>query len=715
MKKLLTACLLLVATVAFAKDPSSESKIHVKDSDDRGVPTFLVGDFGKIDKSDKGAKDLLKAQKQLLKMTGMEDFDSAGTVNDSLGNTHFRYKQKIRGLRVVGAEFIVHSDASGNVYAMNGRFAPDTELPRNPSVDGWSAVEKAASQAGIANGRWAEKKPELVYLVNEKSNTFLAWSATVEYKDADGQQRDVIFADAAGSGDLVGRHAQIHRARNRQTYNLNNGTTLPGTLVMSETSAPSSDVSIAKAHEFAGTTYDYYSAIHSRDSYNGAGATLRSSVHYSTSYNNAFWNGAQMVYGDGDGTQFGPFSRALDVVAHELSHAVTETTANLVYSNESGALNEATSDIFGSSTEAWKYGLIDSRTWKIGEDCYTPATAGDALRYMNNPTADGYSKDYYPERLTGTGDNGGVHGNSGIANLVFYLMSVGGAHPRGKTAVVVTALDPTPMTSMNMAAKVWYRALSVYMTSTTNFSAARTATVQAATDLYGATIAARVTQAWDCVGAPGGSGGGGGTTTLTNGVAVTGIAASTGTWTHYKITVPAGQTQLKVEQSLGSGDADLYVKLGSQPTSASYTCRPYLGGNTETCTQTNPAAGDWYVSIYAYATYSGVQLKATYTGAAACTTYTGTLAATGAVAYAPASTGYVSSISGTHTGALTGTGTDFDLYLQKLSGSTWSNVASGAGATATENVTYSGTSGTYRWRIYAYTGGGSYSLCTTKP
>jgi len=215
-------------------------------------------------------------------------------------------------------------------------------------------------------------------------------------------------------------------------------------------------------------------------------------------------------------------------------------------------------------------------------------------------------------------------------------------------------------------------------------------------------------------------GGGGGTTptTLTNGVAVSGIGASTGAWKHYVITVPSGQASLKIEMSGGTGDADLYVKLGSQPTSSSYDYRPYLGGNAETVNVTNPAAGSWYASIYAYATYASVSLKATYAASTppACTSYTGTLSAAGSSSYKPSSTGYVSSVSGAHTGKLTGPSTaDFDLYLQKLSGSTWSSVASSEGSTSTENITYSGTSGTYRWRVYSYSGTGSFTLCTTKP
>jgi vibriolysin len=429
-----------------------------------------------------------------------------------------------------------------------------------------------------------------------------------------------------------------------------------------------------------------------------------------------------MVYGDGDGSQFIALSRALDVDAHELTHAVTERTANLTYSNESGALNEATSDILGNSCEAYTLngGTPNANTWKVGEDIYTPGTSGDALRYMNNPTADGYSKDYYPERLTGTADNGGVHGNSGIANLTYYLMVMGGTHPRAKTTVNVTPLSTTSSTSLNMAQKIWYRALTVYFTSSTNFQGARTATAQAATDLYGAAAAATVNQAWDCVAVPGGSGGGGGgVTTMTNGQTLTGLSGATGSWSYFKITVPTGQTQLKVTMSGGTGDADLYVRQGSQPTSTTYTCRPYLTGNAETCTMTNPAAGDWYIGLNAYAAFSGVSLNATYSGSTGtqCTTYSGSLSGTGASQIQPNGTWYQTTVSGTHTGKLVGpaSGADFDLYLQQWNGSAWVNVASGTGSTATENVTYSGVANYYQWNVVSYSGSGSYTLCISHP
>ncbi|HEX8408931.1 MAG TPA: M4 family metallopeptidase [Thermoanaerobaculia bacterium] len=714
MKKLLVATLLLTATMAFAKNPT-ESKVHVKDTDANGVPTFVTGELGQLGAgaTNKAAADFLKGQRGLLGGAGTEDFEAIGSTKDNFGHTHVRLQQRLRGLPVYGAEYIVHADGNGNVYAINGRFAPDRDLPRNPAVNGWSALERSASQAGIENGRWSDVKASLVYVATEKGSAYLAWRATVEYVDAEGEQRDIIYADAI-TGDLVLRAPQIHRARNRNTYNGNSTSTLPGTLVLTETGGTTSDAVISTAHAHAATSYDYYKNVHNRDSYNNAGAQIKTTVHHQVNYNNAFWNGSQLVYGDGDGTQFRYLGNALDVGAHELSHAVTTYSANLTYSYESGALNEGTSDIMAAAVEAWKDGAVSADTWKVGEDITTPNTPGDALRYMDDPVADGSSYDYYPTRYTGTGDSGGVHLNSGIANLAFKLWVTGGTHPRGKTTVVVPALSATAMTSIDMAAKIWYRALTVYMTSSTNFQGARTATAQAATDLYGATAADAVHKGWDAVGVPGTpGGGGGGTVTLSNGVAVTGIGASTGSWKHYKIAVPTGQTQLQIVMSGGSGDGDLYVKRGAQPTSSVYDYRPYLSGNNETVTVSNPVAGDWYISIYAYSTFSSVSLKATYTGAAACTSVSGSLSGTGANWY---SAQYTSSVSGSHTGKLTGpSGPDFDLYLQKWNGSSWASVAAGETSTANENVSYSGTSGTYRWRVYAYSGSGSFTLCTTKP
>jgi Zn-dependent metalloprotease len=712
MKKIFATMLLLTATVAVAQD---QRAIRARSVDESGVPSFITGRLGHLQAGNElaSAREFMNSQKHLLQATGAEDFESVASFRDDLGQTHVRLQQRLNGLPVVGAEYIVHADAAGNVIAMNGRFAPDRNLPRHAEMNGWSAIERSIEQAGIQNATYG-KMPQLTYVVNERGNAFLAYMVEASFVDAEGEQRDFIYADAR-TGDLVLRAPQIHRARNRNTYNGNNSSSLPGTLILTETGGSTTDSAISTAHAHAATSYDYYKNVHNRDSYNNAGAQIKTTVHHQVAYNNAFWNGSQLVYGDGDGSQFYMLGNALDVGAHELTHAVTTYSANLTYSNESGALNEATSDIMSAAVEAWKDGAVSTDTWKVGEDITTPGTAGDALRYMNDPIADGSSYDYYPTRYTGSGDYGGVHLNSGIANLAFKLMVTGGTHPRGKTTVVVPALSSTAMTSIDMGAKIWYRALTVYMNSSTNFLGARSATAQAATDLYGATAAAAVNLAWDAVGAPAPTPPAA-TVTLTNGVAVTGIGSSTGTWKHYKISVPTGQTSLAIVMSGGSGDGDLYVRLGSQPTLSSYNYRPYLSGNNESVNVTNPAAGDWYISIYAYSTFASVTLKATYTGTVtppACTSVSGSLSGTGANYY---SAQYTSSVSGAHTGKLTGpSGTDFDLYLQKWNGSSWASVAAGETATSIENVSYNGTSGTYRWRVYAYSGSGAFTLCTTKP
>lgn len=711
MKKALTIAVmtLMVATFGYAAPRQQDTDmVVVHGRTETGVPSFVTGRFGKMPNPEAAAR-VMEQNGDVFGAMGNEDFEVRASRVDEQGNTHVRIQQHYAGLKIVGADMVVHADRDGDVYLINGTFVPGRDLPLRPTVGASEALFSAISEAGV-EGFEFETSPELSYVVNGKGVTFLAWSAIVSYENEEGIQRDRIFADAT-SKNLVAKHALIHRALNRATYTCNNGTSLPGTLVRGEGSAAVADTTVNAAHDSAGIVYNYYSSKFARDSYNNAGAQLKSSVHYSSNYNNAYWNGTQMVYGDGDGSTFISLAKGFDVVAHELTHAVTEYESNLTYSNESGALNEAMSDIMAAAAEAYKTGSVGGNTWKIGEDIYTPSTAGDALRYMNDPVADGQSYDYYPTRYTGTGDNGGVHLNSGIANLAFYLLVQGGTHPRGKTSVVVPAIG------MAQAEAIFYRANRDYLTSSSNFQAARNATAQAATALFGATAEAAVQKAWDAVGVPGGAVA---VTTLSNNVTVTSQSASTGNWKYYKLTVPSGQTSLKFTMSGGTGDADMYVKRGALPTSSSYDYRPYLSGNNESVSVTNPVAGDWYVGLYAYSTFSGVSLNGTYStsggGGTTCTTYTGSLSGAGANSYQPSSTGYSSTVSGTHTGKLTGpSGTDFDLYLQKLSGSTWSNVASGTGSTSTENVTYSGTAGTYRWRVYSYTGSGSYSLCTTKP
>ena len=219
----------------------------------------------------------------------------------------------------------------------------------------------------------------------------------------------------------------------------------------------------------------------------------------------------------------------------------------------------------------------------------------------------------------------------------------------------------------------------------------------------------------------GGTGpGGGGPGELTNGVAETGLAASTGSELDFTMDVPAGASNLSFQISGGSGDADLYVKFGSAPTTSSWDCRPYQGGNNETCNFASPGTGTYYVMVRAYSTFSGVSLVGSYTEPSSgpcpgCEEYTGSLTGTGDSDAHPNGTYYFSSSSGTHQGFLEGPGSaDFDLELYKWTGS-WTRVAQSTSSSSSESISYNGTSGYYYWRILSYSGSGSYTFWLDRP
>lgn len=583
-----------------------------------GVPTFLRGDLGHAPRLD--AADLAGTQAAMRPVLApvvaalrlrAADLRLRKIGVDAQGNQHLRYEQTHRGLDVVGGDLIVHVDGKGRVFAVNGTARGDLPARLGLRDIGESAVHALvmadARYAGMATA--AARK---VYLVPAEGAAAMAYETVVTGLRGQDPVRDKVYVDVE-SGAILATHPQIFFAESRRVYSANNGTSLPGTLKRSEGGAASTDVDINAAYDGTGATYEAYKAFWNRDSYNNAGAALVSSVHYSSNYCNAFWNGTQMVYGDGNTSQgCQPLARGQDVTAHELTHAVTENESGLVYSGESGGLNEAMSDIFGAFTEAYVDGgktgtlAVSANTWKIGEAILSPA-----LRFMNDPAADGVSKDFY----TSTVGNVDVHYSSGIANLAFYLMSQGGTHPRGKSTINVAGIG------MDKAIRVFYEANVNLLTSNANFLAAGNASVQAAVNL-GYTLAQQtsVANAWQAVGVPvptpgGGGGGGGGTdVVLANGVPVTGLSGASGTQKFFKLDVPAGQSTLKFTIAGGTGDADLYTKLAAHPSLSLYDCRPYLNGNGETCTYNAPAAGSYYVMLNAYTAYSGVTLTGSYTG-----------------------------------------------------------------------------------------------------
>ena len=244
-------------------------------------------------------------------------------------------------------------------------------------------------------------------------------------------------------------------------------------------------------------TWDYYKLVHGRNGIFGTGAGSYNRVHYGTNYVNAFWDGTRMTYGDGDGVDFGPLV-SLDVAGHEMSHGVTENSANLTYSGESGGLNESTSDIFGSLVEFYANNANDPGDYLIGEEFDLKNHVG--FRRMDNPQSDGSSFNCWSPTV-GSAD---VHYSSGVGNHFFYLLSEGsGTKSIGGVTHSSSTCNGSTVTGIgrDAAGKIWYRALTVYMTSSTNYTGARTASLNAARDLYGAGSAQynAVAAAWSAV------------------------------------------------------------------------------------------------------------------------------------------------------------------------------------------------------------------------
>jgi vibriolysin len=376
---------------------------------------------------------------------------------------------------------------------------------------------------------------------------------------------------------------------------------LPGTLRRSEAGLPVSDLDVNAVHDNTGDVFQFYWRWWNRDSYNNAGAAINSTVHYGLNYCNAFWNGTQMVYGDGNASQgCFPLSRSVDVTAHELTHAVTEYESNLVYAGEAGGLNESLSDVWGAGVEAYVLGgrngtlSLDPRVFLIGDAALPPF-----LRDMCDPAADGVSRDEWTSSLKDVD----VSYSSGPNNLVFCLLTKGGVHPRGKTAIQVPAIG------MEKTLRLMYKANVDILTSSSNYAAMRAAMSLAAQQLG---YSQEVVDAVNCAYAA-----------INVGVAppvcagpfpepwiVSDLADATiGSFKYWTFDVPANQSKVTFKISGGTGDADLYVNFGSAPSEAVYQCRPYLTGNNETCTFSPPSVGTYFVGLRTYAPYSGLTLK----------------------------------------------------------------------------------------------------------
>jgi vibriolysin len=603
--------------VAFALAQLPDAQVLAYTSD--GLPTFIVGEMAKVgamqtDDAVAAEAALAPVLPSVLAPFRLRTTDLAlRRMNiDENGGRHFRYNQKFNGLDVVGADLVVHVDVKGAIHSVNG-----TARGGIPMTLGASAMSDTDARATIAaDTRFAgltTGATRLVYIQTADGVMHKAFEGIVEGKRGNDPVRNKVYVDV-DTAAVVADYPQIHFAESRKVYSANNGTSTPGTLRRSEGQAATTDIDVNAAYDNTGSAYEAYKSFWNRDSYDNAGAELISTVHFDRNYCNAYWDGTQMVYGDGDAaSNCAPLARSVDVTAHELTHAVTEHESGLIYSGESGGINEALSDIFGAFVESWVDGgktgslPLSADTFLVGEDILPPA-----LRFMCDPAQDGSSADVWSSSL----GNLDVHFSSGVANLAFCLLTKGGTHPKGKTTTAVPAIG------MDKAIRIFYKAQVDILTSSSNYAALRTAMEQATTALgYDAATKDAVSCAWAAVkvgAAPtscgGGGGGGGGDVTLTNGTPVTAISDATGGQKFFKLAVPAGQTSVTFTITGGTGDADLYLQVANKPTKTAYLCRPYKSGNAETCTVTSPAAGDYWVMLDAYAAYAGVSLTGRYTG-----------------------------------------------------------------------------------------------------
>jgi len=452
--------------------------------------------------------------------------------------SHVRVQQEFQGIPVWGAEAVVHLSPDGSLSSITDAFRPVSEIDPTP----YYTAEEATGLGIDAVGGWARVSDPThadLWVFPQGGVDHLAWRVDVPMLD-DSPSEPVLFVDAhtgevlfqyenlqtscsssVGTGTAyysgaIGLNTCKYTANKYyyledttddfETLSFGNSTTRVTYLADTDNkwTAATQKISL-QAHYNTGKVIDYYASTFGRNGIDDAGGPgfvasldsvqllLTSAVSYSKNYNNAFWSSGigVMVYGDGDGKAFDPLV-SVDVSGHEMTHGVVQYTAGLVYTGESGGLNEAYADIFGAMIERYVDGNVTSAdTWTIAEDAYTPKTAGDALRYMNNPAKDKHSLDYYVANAS----KYDVHYSSGIANLAFYLLSEGGAHPtRGGAQMTGIGADE--------ASEIWFWALEYYLLPNATFADARTATLAAAKDLYGSGSAeyAAVASSWTMVG-----------------------------------------------------------------------------------------------------------------------------------------------------------------------------------------------------------------------
>lgn len=446
---------------------------------------------------------------------------------DNFGNQHFLYQQSVNGVPVWGSEVMLHLRDDNSPYLLNGRFHPSIKIDTTAELTEAEAEEKVRESLGVTWTKDISSKlvvypgedndPRLAYEVDVytdlanhwlyfidahngavlhridyRQKTVVTASGTDEFGSTvnfnawqDGSNYFMIDTESPTPGNASDPVAQLSDKGDTYILDARNGAGEQLYLSASTAATSGWDPTAVTAMKNTISVYDYYKNTFNRNSIDDAEKSLITVIHFESNYNNAFWNGNLMVFGDGDGQVFNSLARCLDVTAHELTHGVVSATAGLKYENQSGALNEAYADIMAA--------MVDRNDWTLGEDC-TVATPG-YLRNMQNPSL---GLDPQPTKMseyrnlpnTEQGDNGGVHVNNSIPSHAAYLMAEGLTNEGTGTSIGRAKTE-----------QIFYRALTTYLTASAQFIDARNATLQAAEDLYGANSAetTAVARAWDLV------------------------------------------------------------------------------------------------------------------------------------------------------------------------------------------------------------------------
>ncbi len=463
----------------------------------------------------------------LLKTNDETGFELYEAKPDKLGYVHFRFRQTYDGIPVNNAVYYIHT-FQGNIVSANGDFYPEVELNVSPVITLEGAI--AIGKEYIHGHRWAWPEDEFptpeLHVDRGEDGYHLTYKTDIY--SVDPIDRRFLMIDVV-SGEVIAEYNRIHnnsvpgevhckyhgvqtamvdsisptefrlrddtRGGGVETYDMNEGTDYFSAVDFTDsdnvwTNTANQDDAALDAHWGTQGMYDYMLNVHGFESYDGNGSTMLSYVHYSSNFSNAFWDGQRMTYGDGDGTDWLALT-STEVVGHEIMHGVTENTAGLIYSGESGALNESYSDCFGVILDFQLNPM--TANYRMGDD-FMPVLLG--LRNMGDPNEfnnpDTYLGDFW--------NAGGVHNQSGVQNFWFYLLTEGGTGTNDNNDDYI--VNPIPMAD---AADILFRSLTVYLTPNSPYADARFYGIQSATELFGDCTdqVIGVTNAWHAVGVGG--------------------------------------------------------------------------------------------------------------------------------------------------------------------------------------------------------------------